>query len=398
MLDEQEYLWERGLSRRAALGLGAAALPAVRLFRAATARAASAPIVKPLPADLFTVFGSNAEMKWASMQSQWYTTPNDRFFVRNHTATPTIDPATYGLRVFGSGLAGEGKTFTLDELHGLPAKEITSFIECAGNGRSYFASQQQQPAPGTQWGLGAVGVATWRGVSLAEVLERAGITRQAVDVMPEGLDAAVVQNGVDVGHVRRPLPVAKALADALLAYEMNGQTLPPDHGFPVRLVVPGWVGIANIKWVGQIEVSKDPLYSFWNTQQYRLLGAGYATDSPPLTTQVVKSAFELAQGAALPAHRRTTLTGRSWSGTSAITRVDVSIDHGATWLSARLQKRTGAGTWTQWSFDFPPQPSGAYELWARAADASGRVQPAVVPFNSLGYLYGGIVRHPVVVD
>jgi hypothetical protein len=305
MLDEQEYDLERGLSRRAVLGLGVAAVPAFRLLRAATARTAAPPIVKPLPADLFTVFGSNAEMKWAAMQSQWYTTPNDRFFVRNHTSTPSIDPATY---------------------------------------------------------------------------------------------ATVVQSGVDVGHVRRPLPVAKAVGDALLAYEMNGQTLPADRGFPVRPVVPGWVGISNIKWVGQIEVSKDPLYSFWNTQQYRMIGGDYPADSPPLTTQVVKSAFEFAQGASLPAHRRTTLTGRSWSGASAIKRVDVSIDHGASWLPAKLQKRGGAGVWTQWSFDFPSQPAGTYQLWARAADASCRVQPDVVPANSLGYLFGGIVRHPVVVD
>jgi DMSO/TMAO reductase YedYZ molybdopterin-dependent catalytic subunit len=398
MLDEQEYLWERGITRRKALALGLAALPAARLLRPGIARAAAAPIVKPLPADLFTVFGSNAEMKWTAMQSQWYTTPNDRFFVRNHTSTPSIDPATYRLQVFGSGLAGATKTFTLDDLHGLPTKELTVAIECAGNGRSYFASQQQTPAPGTQWGLGAVGVATWRGVPLADVLERSGITKQAVDVMPQGLDATVVQNGADVGHVRRPLPVAKALQDALLAYEMNGQPLPPDHGAPLRLVVPGWVGIANIKWVGQIEVSKDPLYSFWNTEQYRLLGGGYPADSPPLTTQVVKSAFELARGASLPSYRRTHVTGRSWSGTSAIERVDVSIDHGATWLPTKLQRRGGAGTWTQWSFDFPAQPAGSYELWARATDGSGRVQPATVPFNALGYLYGGVVRHPVVVD
>ena len=106
---------------------------------------------------------------------------------------------------------------------------------------------------------------------LRDVLERAGLARRAIDVMPQGLDATVVSGGIDQGHVRRPLPVDKALDDVLLAYEMNGRPLPPDHGFPVRLVVPGWVGIASIKWLGQIEVSDHPLFSPWNTTQYRMV-------------------------------------------------------------------------------------------------------------------------------
>jgi DMSO/TMAO reductase YedYZ molybdopterin-dependent catalytic subunit len=308
-----------------------------------------------------------------------------------------LDAQNWQLRIFGSGLKGDGASFTYEQLRKLPSRELTAFIECAGNGRSFFASQQGTPAPGSQWGLGAIGVAKWKGVRLSEVLERAGITKSAVDVMPQGLDANVVVNGVDYGQVRRPLPVAKALDDALLAYEMNGVPLPPDHGFPLRLVVPGWVGISSIKWVAQIEVSDQPLFSLWNTQQYRLLGTGYPADSPPLTSQVVKSAWELARGAALPYKTRVKLTGRAWSGTSAIEHVDVSIDHGASWTPAKLSGPNQAGSWTQFTYSFPPQPSGTYELWARATDASGRTQPDTVPFNNLGYLFGGIVRHPVVI-
>ena len=112
---------------------------------------------------------------------------------------------------------------------------------------------------------------------LREVLERAGISSRAVDVMPAGLDATVVSGGVDYGHVRRPLPVAKALDDAMLVLAMNGEDLPPDHGFPVRLVVPGWIGVANVKWLGEIEVSDQPLFSYWNTQQYVMTGDAYPT-------------------------------------------------------------------------------------------------------------------------
>ena len=149
-------------------------------------------------------------------------------------------------------------TLNYRQLRRLPSVEVPAFIECAGNGRSFFNTQQGTPASGTQWGLGAIGVGNWRGVPLAEVLERAGISRGAVDIMPASLDPDYV-TGFDYGSVRRPLPIAKAFENAILAYELNGQPLPPDNGYPVRLVVPGWVGVANIKWVGQIQVSREPL-------------------------------------------------------------------------------------------------------------------------------------------
>jgi DMSO/TMAO reductase YedYZ molybdopterin-dependent catalytic subunit len=142
-----------------------------------------------------------------------------------------------------------------EQLLALPAREVTVAIECAGNGRSFVASQQGTPADGTQWRLGGVGVARWRGVPLSDVLDRAGIDRRrAVDVMPEGLDGRVSAGGADLGRVRRPLPADKALDDVLLAYEMNGEPPPPDHGFPVRSWCPGgWAsrassGSAGSRW------------------------------------------------------------------------------------------------------------------------------------------------------
>ena len=317
--DEREYFEQRdeqlarrlgrehGVSRRDLLKLGAAGsllLGAGAFGRpgwAAAQQAPAGPIVKPLPPEWFIPIGTNAEMRWEAMRGQGYFTPSERFFVRNHTATPLIDKRAWRLRIFGSGLRRpEGIELDYRDLLRLPARSRAAFIECAGNGRSFFTSQQGTPASGSQWKLGAVGVAHWRGVPLGEVLERAGISRRAVDVMPQGLDATVVSNGVDQGHVRRPLPVGKAFDDVLLAYEMNGKPLPPDHGAPVRLVVPGWVGIASIKWLGQIEVADQPLFSPWNTTQYRMVGPDYPADSPPLTAQQVKSAFELPWEATLP--------------------------------------------------------------------------------------------------
>ena len=417
--DEERYLAARaeqfaarmeseGVSRKKLLQLVGGALPLLAggkpLTGAAPATGASAgsPIRKPLPAEWFTPFGTNAETRWDSLAEAGYEVPNERFFVRNHTATPLIDPATWRLRVFGDGLklrpgAGDSVEFSLRDLKRLRSKKLTAFIECAGNGRGFFAGQQGAPAPGTQWGLGGVGVAEWRGVPLSEVLERAGMTKNAVDVLPSGLDPKVVTGGVDLGKVRRPLPVAKALDDVLLAYEMNGTQLPPDHGFPVRLVVPGWVGIASIKWLGQIEVSTQPLFSPWNTTSYRMFGPDHPADSPPLTSQPVKSALELARGAVLPVNERTTLTGRAWSGTAAIRRVEVSTDRGATWADAKLYGANRLGAWVRWRFKFEPRSPGDYELWTRATDEDGRTQPASVPFNTFGYLYSAVVRHPVVV-
>ncbi len=224
LMREADYDAERAerlratLTRRGVLGLGAAAagflatgpgLPA--------ARAAEPGILKPVPPELFTVRGTNAEMRWEAMRGQGYLTPHDRFFVRNHTSTPRLDAASWRLRVHGTGVRRE-LSLSYDDLLRLPRLTLTRAIECAGNARSLFASQQGQAVAGTTWGLGAIGVATWTGVRLADVLARADLTPGALDVMPVGLDSMAV---------RRPIPVERAVAaDTLLVLGMNGRTLP----------------------------------------------------------------------------------------------------------------------------------------------------------------------------
>ncbi len=421
---------EHGLSRRQLLKLGAAGslmLASGSLVRSSRAQAFAAPtgIVKKLPPEWFERLGTNAEMKWQAMADEGYLTPVEKFFVRNHTATELVDPLRWRLNIFGSGLKDpNGRSFSLRELRRMPSETQTHFMECAGNGRSFFATQQGTPVTGSAWKLGAVGVAQWRGVPLREVLERAGITRSAVDVMPQGLDAEVVTKGVNEGHVRRPLPVAKALDDALLAYEMNGELLAPDHGLPVRLIVPGWIGVASTKWLGQIEVADEPLYSPWNTTQYRMFGGPYPPDSPPLTKQPVKSAFELPLPATLPAGKTLRLHGRSWSGSGSIKRVEIypeavpppagpvyaaapppaSAAHQAPrkrsrptpegWHPAELQPPNVPKAWVRWSFDWTPPGN---QLRARATDQTGQRQPETVPFNTNGYLFWAVVRHAVTV-
>jgi DMSO/TMAO reductase YedYZ molybdopterin-dependent catalytic subunit len=406
-MDEREYdglrlsQWRAGVAgggftrrdlARLAAGLSAAALVA----GVPSAAHAAGPIVKPLPPEWFTIRGTNAEMRWEAMADRGYLVPVDRFFVRNHTSTPVIGRDTWRLELFGTGLRAP-TSFTYRDLRRMPSTTLVSAVECAGNGRSFYTTQQGQTVSGTAWTLGAVGVARWRGVRLSTVLRRAGITPEAVDVQPEGLDPHYVTGGVDLGPVRRPLPVSKALDDVLLAYEMNGEPLPPDHGHPVRVIVPSWIGISSIKWVGRIEVSASPLFSPWNTQFYRLLGPAYPADGTLIGEQVVKSAFELPWDAVLAAGQRHVLRGRSWSGHGRIRRVEVSTDGGTTWRPAHPVGPSSDVAWQRWEFPWRPTTAGAYTVRARATDATGATQPARSEFNTQGYLFDGVVAHPVTV-
>jgi DMSO/TMAO reductase YedYZ molybdopterin-dependent catalytic subunit len=225
-------------------------------------------------------------------------------------------------------------------------------------------------------------------------LRLAGLDRTAVDVQPSGLDPNYVTGGVDLGPVRRPMPARKALDDVLLAYEMNGEPLPPDHGFPVRVLVPGWIGIASIKWVGRIEVSDEPLFSPWNTQFYRLFGPSFPAEGQPFDRQVIKSAFELDPGTRFPAGRATRLHGRSWSAAGRIRHVDVSTDGGTHWRRARLTGGSVDNAWQRWETDWRPS-AGTHELLARATDVHGNTQPDAARFNTLGYLFDAVARVPV---
>ncbi|MCF3101154.1 sulfite oxidase [Streptomyces roseoverticillatus] len=389
-----------GLSRRGVLRMLSAAAgfaAAAAGTGAAAAAAAGRPgIVKPLPAGLFTVRDTNAETNWAALRGTGYHTPVDRFFVRNHTSTPVLDPARWRLTVWGGGLRGRAVEFSYDDLRSLPAVTSSECLECAGNGRSYYASQQGDRVTGTPWTMGAVGAARWRGARLSDVLRAAGLSRRAVDVMPRGLDPVYTAGGTDYGHVRRPLPVAKALDDVLLAYEMNGRPLLPDHGCPARLVVPSWVGIASVKWVGDIEVSDRPLFSPWNTVFYRLFGSAHPPGgSAPLTRQPVRSAFEAGTGEAFAAGRGHRLTGRSWSGGGGIRRVEVSTDDGASWREARLHDAPRPGGWVRWSTHWHPREPGPARLMARATDTSGATQPFRSVPNDQGFFFDAVVRHPV---
>jgi DMSO/TMAO reductase YedYZ molybdopterin-dependent catalytic subunit len=273
----------------------------------------------------------------------------------------------------------------------MPSISVIRAIECAGNGRNLFQASHGKKVEGTPWNLGGIGVAEWTGVPLHEVLGRAGVKRSARDAMPEGLDSK---------KVSRPMSIEKAMAeDTLLVYAMNGQPLLPDHGFPVRMLLPGWVGISHVKWVGRIEVSEQALYSEYNTKKYVMIGKDYKPEAPALgpmlTNQNVKSAFELPWDGAISSGTHL-LRGRSWSGQGRIKKVDVSTDGGDTWRPARLREPNIDMAWVRWDVDWDARP-GKYRLMARATDTKGNTQPARIPFNEEGYAHWAIVSHNLTV-
>ncbi|MCI0412749.1 sulfite oxidase [bacterium] len=391
----EEFAWQntkRALTRRRFLHLlgwatAAASMPIIAPWKILNAENNPA-ILKPSPSDLFIQSGSNLEMRWEAMYSRGYIVPNELFFVRNNSpSVPSIDLKTWRLIVEGSGVSNP-RSFRYDEILAMPSISVIRAIECAGNGRSLFELSHGKKIAGTPWKLGGIGVAEWTGVPLREVLQRAGVKKTARDVMPEGLDEK---------KIKRPMPIEKAMAeDTLLVYGMNGNTLPPDHGFPFRVLVPGWVGISHIKWVGRVEVSEQRLYSEYNTKRYVLIGPDYQPVPPALgaalTTQKVKSAFELAWDGQATAGKQL-LRGRSWSGEGSIAKVDVSLDGGRKWQAARLREPNIPLAWVRWDLEWDARP-GSYGLQARATDSKGNTQPDRIPPNEEGYSHWAVVTHP----
>ncbi len=346
-------------------------------------------IVKSVHPSRFIQHDTAAEMRWDRVDPG-YLTPVDRFFVRNQSVTPRVGVGDWRLRIEGPGVT-RPLSLSYDEILSLPSVTVVRALECAGNGRAFFAVEHGHALEGHGWMLGGVGVAEWTGVPLTELLQRAGALESAVDVMPIGADEL---------QVRRPMPIAKALEeDTLLAVAMNGEPLQPDHGFPARVLVPGWAGISSIKWVEEICVSLAPLSSPWSTESYVLRGPAYETPEHPhgkvIHALSVKSALELPWPADLVAGRRD-LHGRAWSALGRVALVDVSLDGGRTWAGAELVAPNEPRAWVRWLFRWDAVP-GAFGIRVRATDEFGNTQPDHVSWNNLGYEYDGVVAHPVVV-
>ena len=308
-------------------------------------------------------------------------TPIGLHYLLVHYDIPMVDAATWSLTI--DGMVERPLILDLDALRAKPPETLRVTLECAGNGRARLL-----PRPVSQpWLDEAVGTAEWTGTPLAPLLEEAGVRSGAVDVAFTGLDHGV-ERGVEQDYARG-LSLADALGgDLLLAYEMNGQPLPPQHGSPVRLVAPGWYGMAHVKWLHRVEVLDHAFDGFQNVTAYRIKTGDEAGDA---VTRIKPRALMAPPGfpdfmsrtrVVDPGRHR--LVGRAWSGAAPVVRVEVSTDDGATWSDAQLEDATGRWDWRRWTYDWDATTPGETHLRCRATDADGRAQPVDQPWNRQG--------------
>jgi DMSO/TMAO reductase YedYZ molybdopterin-dependent catalytic subunit len=229
------------------------------------------------------------------------------------------------------------------------------------------------------------------GVRLRDLLEPAGITSAACEVMPEGLYEI---------HARRPMPLAKVCADdTLVTVAMNGDVLPADHGFPARLVVSGWLGAASIKWLGRIEVSEHPVYLPWNTEDYILIGPDFPPDGPargPAITALAATSLVELPWPARARPEKQMIRGRAFAGENRVATVQYRVDD-SRWKDAPIASPVALAAWVRWQFSGNPQP-GEQTLRVRATDDQGNTQPDSTSWNEQGYLQRSVLGHPVRVD
>jgi DMSO/TMAO reductase YedYZ molybdopterin-dependent catalytic subunit len=320
---------------------------------------------------------------------RWDVTPVGLHYLLTHYDIPDVDSESWRLEV--GGLVERPLSLGLDDLRARQAVELAVTMECAGNGRALVDPHVvSQP-----WLLEAVGTARWRGVSVAALVEEAGAGESATHVLFTGLDRGV--EGGEEQAYERSVPLAELVAcEALLAYEVNGMALPPQHGFPLRLVVPGWYGMTSVKWLSQIELADAPFDGYQMRQAYRLRREGDDEGEPiqriaPRSLMVPPGIPEFMSRARVADAGSCEITGRAWSGEGEIVRVDVSADGGVTWDPASLGEALGRWAWRSWSYTWDATP-GEHELCCRARDSAGNEQPLDAPWNLGGYMNNAVQR------
>lgn len=322
-------------------------------------------------------------------------TPVGMHYLLTHFDIPAVDERQWRLEV--AGLVARPLSLSLADILRRPPVTRPVTMECAGNGRALM-----DPRPVSQpWLVEAVGTAEWTGTPLSGVLEEAGLSHEAIELVFSGLDRGV--QGEEVQSYQRSLPVAEAMREeVLLAYEMNGRPLEPQHGYPLRLLVPGWYGMASVKWLASIEAVAEPF------QGYQMIGSYRYTQSlddlgEPVTLIRVRALMippgipdfltrtRLVEAGEVP------ITGRAWAGRCAVKRVEVSDDSGLTWREAELGGGAAPYSWREWRYRWQASP-GDYTLCVRATDADDNVQPASQAWSAHGMGNNMVQRVRVVVE
>lgn len=320
-------------------------------------------------------------------------TPVGLHYLLVHYDIPAVDD---GWRLTIDGNVASSFALSLDELRALPAHEVVATMECAGNGRARLT-----PRPVSQpWLQEAVGTGRWRGMRLRDVLDRADPAANAVEVLFTGLDRGV--EGGEEQSFQRSLPIELARSDdVLLAYELNGEPLPPQHGWPVRLLVPGWYGMTSVKWLTRITVIDEAFAGYQQARGYRLRQTE-DEEGVPLDRMLPRALMVPPGVPEFMSRERTVhagtvvLEGRAWSGHGPVEGVDVSTDGGTSWSPAQVEPPVlGPWAWQHWTFEWQSVP-GSYVLACRARDAE-RSQPLEPTWNLGGYANNAVQRVPVVV-
>ena len=321
-----------------------------------------------------------------------WLTPNPLFYVRSHFDYPNIsksEGAAWTVTVDG-GL-GESLPLSILDLKKLPSKTMAVTMECAGNNRSDL----DPLVSGNQFANGAISNAIWTGVSLSHVLDTVEINSDSVEILFEGADSGIPEAGYHKSSYLRSLSMDIANdPDIILAYEMNGETLPLEHGFPLRLVVPGWYGMASVKWVKNITAIKEAFHGYFQGKKYVVRYKD--GEEHPLTEMQVKSFVTSHKHGESVHNGMVSLAGLAWGGRSRIETVEVSVDGGKNWREAAISGPSDDYSWQKWSFEWTPETIGHHTLISKAIDSNGKEQPTQSVWNAFGYAVNGL--KPICLD
>ncbi len=334
----------------------------------------------------------NLETPFGSLHG--FITPRGHFFVRSHFPIPRVDPKKWRLRVEGE--VRNPIELSLAQLAKMELRTVPVTLECAGNGRAFLVPK----ANGAQWERGAVSNAEWTGVPLSEVLRLAGVKGSARELILEGADHGEIKESPAPSgqvHFARSLPLEKAADDVLLAFQMNGESLSAEHGFPLRAIVPGWYGMASVKWLSRIIATPNRFDGYYQTVDYAFWKPGVSAPTlTPITEMQVKA--QIARpgfGDTVRAGQIYCVEGAAWTSEADITKVEVSADRGASWVRARLLGDSIRNAWRLWACDWKvPSRPGKAGLVARATDSKGRTQPVDRDQNRGSY----IVNHLLTIE